>query len=125
MPKSAKETNKDIKRSRVEVAQTLSPNFASQKEFNDMKSGLETVDIDGGKSYAQKRVKQKVTMTGTTKTVAFPAKHGFKDYKAVVVTLSAETHISVYGAMTGPNTFKITAESSLTAVDVFVLMRGR
>lgn len=125
MPKSAKETNKDIKKSRVEVAQTLSPSFPSKSEFNEVKKNAETIDIDGGKSYAQKRVKQKVTMTGTTKTVAFPAKHGFKDYRSVVVTLSAKTHTAIYGEMTNPNVFKITAASSLTAVDIFVLMRGK
>lgn len=125
MPKSAREVSRDIKKNRSDVAQTLSPNFASQKDFNDMKSGLETVDVKRGEGYAQKRVSDTVTMTGTSKTVAFPAKHGFKDYKSVVVTTSAETHISVYGAMTGPNTYKITAESSLTAVDVYVLMRGK
>lgn len=125
MAKSFREVSKDIKKNRVEVAQTLSPSFPGRSEFDEIKKGSETIDIKEGKSYAQKRVTDMVTMTGTTKTVAFPTKHGFKNYKSVVVTLNAETHISVYGKMTGPNTYKLSAASSLTDVDISVLMRGK
>ena len=116
--------SKEIDKDKANIAQTLSTALATQGSLNDVKNSLATVDVDKGKSYQQKRRKKDVKMSGTSQSFSFNSKYSFKNYKSVVMTLSAASHVHLYATMISPNRFTITAESEVSDLDIIVMMRG-
>lgn len=105
---------KKIEREKQEVARTIKPHIKTQA----------VLDADDRQTHDHKRVQKKVVMTGETQTFTIPKEYGFTKPDSVIVTLSPKSVVAMYGEMLNNNSFKITAASALTDIEIKVLMRG-